>query len=386
MGKLAYAIGKGRSTAGAELGTYVDAQTEQERYDEQAKIRKEAHEASLRAMDIRNEQLRLSNNLKKVELNNKRITTIFTQTEGDPAAVSKAITQYGNGHAERYLEAESREATKQNGYETIVTENGVFETNEEGAVTPGKDGKPIFKRFSGGAGVITRTRPEYNDHVGRVLNPSNALAQISSNQTYKDIYAKAEAKYKAKEESDKRTANTPDAKAKRELVKAQTGLANKRAANVGVPKPDKPKPAATTIKDIRGKDVERTHTEAQGDLAAMKIVAKNHPDWGVTSPDQAYRINELKNSKDLRNAMADDIQRAITPGEEKFAEKFIKQGAMKMGVPEAMLREMVEQASQNAETIQSSKGGLMNWLKDFFGGGGAKAPAIYKDEKPGGLS
>ena len=84
--------------------------------------------------------------------------------------------------------------------------------------------------------------------------------------------------------------------------------------------------------------------------------------------------------------MADDIQRAITPGEEKFAEKFIKQGAMKMGVPEAMLREMVEQASQNAETIQSSKGGLMNWLKDFFGGGGAKAPAIYKDEKPAGLS
>lgn len=368
MGKLGYAIGKGLQEAGAQWQGIIAKKEEQKRYDEQLEMKQKQQEANLRSMDIRNEQLTLANNLKRVELNNKRITTVFSQTEGDPAATSKAITQYGSGHAERYMEAESREATKANGFETIITENGVFETNDEGKVIPGKDGKPIFKRFNGGAGVITRTRAEYNDHVGRVLNPNMALANITANQTYKDIYAKNEAMLKAKEASAERQAQTPEGKLKARGLEADVKIKEKEAAGLT------DKPAAMTVQNIQGKDVKRTHTEAQGDLASMKIIAKDHPEWGVTSPDQAYRINELKNNAEMRTAIADDVQKAIK--DETYAQKFIVEGSKKLRVPEQMLRDMVNNASDNAEVIESKKGGFMNWLKEFLGGDD-KAPERY---------
>lgn len=378
MQRLGRGIAEASSILGKGLEREEDRAEEKRRYDEQMRIRKERHEADLYAMDRRNRALELSNNIKKLELNNKLLTQTFAQSNGDPKQVCDAITKYGNGYVERYNEPESARQSNINGYPTIVTDNGVYETNEKGDPVIGPDGKKIFKPLPGSATQTSRTRAEFNDHFADIVNPNVALARIQSKQTYKDLYNRAEAQFKAQEASEARKAETAEGKLKRRKLEAQTTEAEKLAKGIST------KPPVAKVKNIKGQEVDRTHAEAEADIAAMKIMAKDNPEWGITSPDQAYRINQLKNSPKLRAAIADDVQKALE--DEAFAEKFVKKGSQRMGVPAEFLQDLLDRAEINREVIASKKGGFVNWVKEFFSGKGEAPPAYNKKaEAPKGL-
>jgi len=375
------ALGAGLQEAGAQLSKYGADQKEEERYQEGLAIKKERHEKEMQGMELRNMQLTMANNLKKVELQNQRITAIYTQTKGAAGPVSDAISEYGSGYKEQHDEILSRQATKEaGGKEMIVTHNGVWDTKPDGSLKLDENGKKIFKRLEGKAGTITRTRPEYDDHVAMVLNPSDALGKISSNLSQQKLYNQAIAQGKAQAKLQEEKNKTPMGKAKLEEQQAKTKIAKHKAENIGAPVKGE-----SEVQSIRGNKVQRTHSETQGDIASMKLMAASNPDWGITSRDQAYRINELQNDPDLRNALADDLQKAIQEPDSGYGDKLVNEGAKKLGVPKQFLRKLLEEAMQDQESTEGS-GGIKGWLKDFFKGTGEKAPSAFDDKKPGGLS
>jgi len=377
--KLGYALGQGLVTLGNEMGKIEAQKQERARYEAELQRKEELQDANLKSMDIRNEQLKLANNLKKVQLNNNRIATVFAQTDGDAAAMSQVITQHGNGYVELFDEAESARLTKQNGFETIVTNQGVYKTNEKGDIVNGENGKPIFEPLPGAAAQTIRTRPEYNQHVGNVLNPDKAVARANADMSYAEKYKEAEIQHKAKEASLARREQTPQGKRKARLEEAQIAAAGRRGT-------DTPKPPAATVTGVGGNKIKRTHQESAGDQASFKVMAKQNPEWGVTSPDEAFRINQLKNEPKLRSALADDIKKGLNDPE--YAQRFIEVGSEKMGVPVTFLQDLFDRVAMEKEISGKKKGGIKNWLKKFFSGTeGQAAPTAFPKKQPaGGLS
>jgi hypothetical protein len=381
--RLGYGVGQGLQVFGTGLERSEIRKKEEARYEQESKLREERHKADLEAMDIRNEQLKLANTIKRVELNNNRLVQTFNATKGDPRAVTEAITKYGAGPVEIYDEAESRRKSKELGKPVIVVNTGVWKTNEKDVpITDPTTGDKIFEPFPGSAGQIVRTPEEFTDHFADVVNPNVALARMHAKMTYKDIYNKAVAHAKGvaevKEQAELRAAQTPEGKLEQRKLAAETKLAEKEAAGLQTG------PAVTEVQDVLNRKVTRTHTEAQGDLAAMKIMARDNPEWGVTSPEQAFRINQLKNDPELRRLLAADVTKALK--DEAHAEKLVRQGSKKMGIPAEFLQNMLIKAAEDEEAIEASKGGIVNWFKEFFSGKG-KAPKAYDTESkaPGGL-
>jgi len=360
MSKMSQAIGRGLMQLGTELGKHAARKEEQERYEEKLAMDKEKLASDIEESRLRQDRLKMQNDIQKTLISTQKVRNTFITSQGDVDATTKAISQHMGGYQNVYDEHESRLATKEagDGQRRVAIRVGTLLTDKDNDPIPGPDGKPQFQQLEGDAGLTVYTIPEYNDYVSRVVNADTAFSWISKNLTEEQLRQKNQdlinsrvAQAKAME------TETETGKAKVREAQAKATVAEREAKGIGGKEPIK-------VIGVDGKEVTRSRQEYDADTAAMKIIAKDNPEWGVTSPDQVVRINQVKNDPKKRAALADDIEKAAkNPG---YAEKILTEGAEKTGLPKEMLRSLIEEAQANVEEIKSKKGGFVNWLKEVF--------------------
>ena len=359
MGNMSQALGRGLMQLGQELGKHAARQEEEKRYEEKLAMDKQKLASDMEESSLRQDRLKLQNDIQKTLVNTQKIRNTFITSQGDPGATSKAISQFGSGYQNRHNVTRSEEESAKAGSPRVVIEAGTLQTDKDNDPVPGKDGKPIFQKLDGTAGETVYTVPEYNDYVSRVLNADTALAWTSKNFSQEQLRQKnAELVQSRVNQAKAMETQTETGKANVRTAKAKATTAEREAKGIGGKEPIK-------VIGVDGKEVTRSRQEYDADTAAMKIIAKDNPEWGVTSPDQVVRINQVKNDPKKRAALADDIEKAAkNPG---YAEKILTEGVEKTGLPKEMLRSMIEKAQRNMEQFEEAeKKSKGSWLKRLF--------------------
>jgi hypothetical protein len=382
MGKLGRAIGAGFTAAGQQMMQYAAQQEEKKRYEEQLAMDKEKMEADMAESKIRQDRMKLENDMKKSIYNSEKIRQTYIGTGGDPNETEKAFSKYGGWYQSRFDEERSSQATAAagDGKERIVIQFGTLATDENDDPRPDKYGKPEFIPNKGTTRFVTYTREEYDNRVANMMNPDSFLATLQKGYTQQELREKndimQQARVKAAQALEEHT-KTGAANVRK--AEADAGLSEKKLEEFGKVDPNDPNRPPEHI-GVDGKKHKRSRQEADGDIAAMKIMNERNPEWGVTSPGEAFRVNQVKNNPDMRKALANDIEKAAK--NPNYGEKLVKEGSKKFGLPEAFLREMVAKAEADIEKIEKSKGGLGAWIKRFLNSD-KEAPKGY--DNVGGL-
>lgn len=372
MGKFGRALGAGLSSLGGELFKMDASDQERERYNEQLRMQQEKHDSNLSAALMRNKQLTLQNSLKKIELNTKQLTNLFVQSEGNPEILSPAISNLGHGYAEEYDPVASAAATKANGGKQMyVTHNGTYKTKANGVdlETDPITGKKIFEQLEGPAGTSIRTPAEYNQHFAEVVNPDKYLSRVTANQTEKEKRAAARIQYEEKRRSADIESRTPAGLAKQKKLETQQKSAEmdiklKQKALNAPPEAAKKTP---TVTNIEGKSVQLSRQEYDAATASMKIYSEENPEWGVASPDQAYRINQMKDTKALREDFAKHVAKAADS--EDYAKKMLRVLPEQLGLPREFIEDAIAKAIEYTDRpipVKEKKSGFMKWWSDFL--------------------
>ena len=84
MGNMSQALGRGLMQLGQELGKHAARQEEEKRYEEKLAMDKQKLASDMEESSLRQDRLKLQNDIQKTLVNTQKIRNTFITSQGDP--------------------------------------------------------------------------------------------------------------------------------------------------------------------------------------------------------------------------------------------------------------------------------------------------------------
>lgn len=359
-------LGAGLQVLGQGIINKEVREEDKRRFDEQSAREEKRLKIAEDDAASRQKMAELDLAMKKVEYNNKMLVDQITKNNFDPVVTGRAFSQFGpsGGRIYEYDPVKSREIGPEGVYYDIY----VPETDANGNPLLTDQGTIKKKRLAPGSNTLEfQNQKELTQYFVPLMNGdymlAHELSKIKAEETFNQSVELFDKKMKADNEFYEKYKNTPmgekfraeqqragleNKKLKQEINRSEAETAKTQAETEAIKNPApaglKPKDVGGTMQSLTGKEVKRTKGEAQQDLETFRVASKKYND--VTSPQQAFWINEIKENPTIRKKFSDRVQQVIE-GTTARAE-FLAQAA-KLGLSREFAAEFLDQAEADAE-------------------------------------
>ena len=360
MKNLGRGLAAGMTVFGQGIINKEVREEDKRRFDEQSARAERQLQIQEKAAADAAKMAELNLSMKRVQYNNKMLVNAVKQNDYDPTVTMNALNNYGPTGG-RIFKKNEAESSKTGG---IVWDVGTYRMTKEGNPELNDDGTFAWDPLPGDSGRVSfKDKAELAQWVTPQLAPdvmlATDLAGITGEQTRQQAnerfkkqatedaeflakYADTPAGQKILAAQEKEKAELAKTKAETKLATSKAGLANAQAKQI--PKEAKQAKGEDQLKSLNGELVTRTKGQAQQDLEVFRKAGAKYSD--VTSPQQAYWINEVKENPDVRKNFEMGVTKVIN-GDMTEAE-FLKKVSSK-GLSREFAAEFLAQAQADSE-------------------------------------
>lgn len=368
--KLGRGLGAGLQSFGKDYTEAELAEEDKRRFDEKSareerRLKMQEDEAARRE-----KQAALELAMKRTEYNNKMLVEQVTKNNFDPAITGKAFSQFGPAGGRQY--EYDPERSREIGPDAVAYNIFVNETDSEGNPLVDNTGAIKRKRLAPGTNTLDfQNREEMVGYFSPLMSADYMLASELKKKTAEDTFKVSQEyfekqmqadnafyeKYKGTPAGEKFRAEQERAGLENKKIKQQTMEAAAETKQIDavteqIGKPGlatDPKNIGATLRSLTGKEVVRTKGEAQQDLETFRVASKKYGD--LTSPQQAFWINEVKENPIVRNKFATRVQDVVAGKLDR--ETFLSEAA-KTGLSREFAEEFLDEAMANAEAWEEA--------------------------------
>jgi hypothetical protein len=355
----------------AGLATAGELQKKREQEEKEAERQKVIDDREERRLQIaekesaaRLENLRLDQQMKRVQFNHGQMVKALAVSQYEPNAVGRAVTDWAS-FGEVYTH--NPQASKAISDEAVVYDVGTYRLNDKGQretdpqtgkfiVDPlpeGRNRKVLADRKAMIQWTVDLTAPEFMLGIERAGRDAKRLRE----QKVEDIKAIGDAKAQTPEGKDKAALGV----AQRENIQADTRLKDAEAKRAQAAAAQREK-GESVVTNLDGKEVTFTKEQSQ---TLRKVLDKVTKQFGTVSSDgEAFRINETKDDPKRRAEFAQDIKIVLDHPDLK---RRVREEWAAKGLNMEYFDSVVSAAEIDRETfLELDKKNSKGWFRSLF--------------------
>lgn len=367
MGKSLRKLGRGLAAGAQVFGQGIIEKEKREKEEARLAEQSSREERRLKLQEqesaIKQQQAQMNLAMKKVEFNNKMLVDTVVKNKYDPEVTGRAFSQYGPTGGRQYHYDPIRSAELGEG--AIAYRISVYETGEDGNPLIGDNGQIKEKPLAPGSNTLEFSgideegrdpKAQMVSYFTPLMAPEIMLAHEIQGITSEDTYQRSkdffEREARDKKEFLAKHADTPQgremiAKLEKERATADIEMEKAKRLKAGLAEKPTAKIHESELKSLTGTTVKRSKGEAQQDLTTLRIAAEKYDD--VTSVQQAYWINEVKDNPQIRKQFMTGIDAVL---DERLTEEQFVQKLTAKGLSKEFATEMLNSARDSQEEWQ----------------------------------